>query len=232
MRILLVGGGGIGCQLMGVLALTHDVTVVDGDSYEPKNCTRQFPALESTENKAIALVSRFRNAAASLVAIDDFFRKEDFDHCDWDVVISAVDNNRARMEIHEWAEQWGIPAILAGNEEHFGEAYLAGASLDPRQWFDFPTRGSYNPARCNSDAVLDESPQTATANFYAAACALQVLHSLNTVKARHNTIGHSRMDVSGSKTTTIKRLIDPLPEYDASISNQHGQPAVAQAAVC
>ena len=59
-KAAIVGCGGIAVNLAPGLSRLMDVVLIDGDKYEPKNVTRQFPAMHSAANKAETLALMLR----------------------------------------------------------------------------------------------------------------------------------------------------------------------------
>ena len=128
-KIALIGAGGIGCHLAPILARMADLVIVDADSYEPKNVTRQFPALKHAGNKAQILSELVGEHTLNKVGFIDGYLKDITitNHPQWagvDFIIAGVDNNASREIICEVAEMLELPAILAGNEHEHGEAHL------------------------------------------------------------------------------------------------------------
>jgi molybdopterin/thiamine biosynthesis adenylyltransferase len=192
-KAAIIGAGGIGCVLVPIISRMMDVVIVDGDSYEPENVSRQFPALHSTENKAEALARMSSpNTLMKIQAIPDYFRDDRIILRDeWqgvDLVISAVDNNASRRIIAEFCEDRELPLIMAGNEHTVGEAHLLVPGLyNPMDHFDFPETEPA-PWACNHDATLDEHPQTPIANALAAGATLHILLSINQAQDLRNAV--------------------------------------------
>ena len=210
-KYAIVGAGGIGCSIAPLLSRLGDVVLIDADSYEPSNVSRQFPALTSTENKAQVLAGLLQPHTLHKVEwIDDYLRSSSImSHDTWkgvDCIIGAVDNNESRHIIIQLADDLNIPAILAGNEHEHGEAHLfVPTHYNPLQHFDFPIIPHTAPWGCNKDSVLEEFPQTAIANALAAAAAMHILLSLRKASKIYNTICYSRLDPFSS---IVKRIRD------------------------
>lgn len=208
-KALLVGAGGIGCHLAPMLCRLMDLVIMDGDNYEPKNVTRQFPALKSTENKAKALCEQLGSSILHKLTPREEYLKgpaqaADGSFDDIEIIFSAVDNNKSRLICIELADSLGIPAILAGNEEFDAEAILfIPDKLDPRDHFPFKL-GTPAPFDCNSDETIESAPQTVIANIMAAGASMQILLSLQKVKNYKNTLAFVKHDVHGSRTYRIR----------------------------
>lgn len=213
-KIAIVGGGGIACALVPILIGMHEVVIIDGDSYEAKNGPRQFPALKSTANKAIALYEALEDRARFPISFIPKFVKGMMivNEPEWeniDLIIGAVDNNASRRILAEIAADLEIPCILAGNEHQHGEAHLYLDKVhNPFDHFEFPETEP-TPWSCNSKETLDEFPQTALANALAASSVLQLLLSWGHIQKPDNLLAYTRLDVSGSIT---KRVKDFAPE--------------------
>lgn len=174
--IYIVGAGGVGSWLTPALCMLENsgnVTIIDGDTLEPKNLNRQlFSADDVGKNKAEALASRY-----GCDHIPEWFSATmtDFSSRDW--LVGAVDNNPARREILNACDIYRCRAIFGANEVHSSEAYVylpewQGTNLDPRVYYndivtdrtgDVGARG----AGCTGEAQVNNR-QLVTANFMAA----------------------------------------------------------------
>lgn len=105
--VLLVGAGGIGCELIKTLLLTgvKKLTIVDMDTVDVSNLNRQFLYLPEHVNKYKAEVARIRalelnpkTQVKSLVC--DVNSWEPSDLTQFDVVLNALDNIKARSHIN------------------------------------------------------------------------------------------------------------------------------------
>lgn len=132
MRIYIIGAGGVGSWLtpaMCMLVKPEDITVVDGDTLEKKNLSRQLFGVELIGmNKSSALA-----AAYSCECIPKYFMCGDFqtERDDW--MMCCVDNNVGRLSILESCDIYGTKAIFGSNEVTSAEAFY----YDP-QWKDGP----------------------------------------------------------------------------------------------
>jgi molybdopterin/thiamine biosynthesis adenylyltransferase len=143
-RIVLVGLGGIGSQLVPslvrYLAFRPDprpvVVLVDGDAYEPDNRTRQvFPESAIGTNKAEALAEVYRGLTVQAVA--DYLTEANVATVirDRDVVLLAVDNHWTRFLVDRHiAGLQEVTLISGGNDETDGNVQLVrrrdGESVD------------------------------------------------------------------------------------------------------
>lgn len=221
-RCAIIGAGGIACYLAPMLSKLCDVVLVDGDEYEPKNSTRQFPALKSTGNKAKVLSGMLdEHTIYSVTGIPKFLKGAEIVNEDgWgevDLIIGAVDNNKSRFLIAETAQMLEIPAILAGNGEWFGEAHLFFPGIyNPFDSFEFPDTEP-TPWACNSDKELESSPQTAIANMMAAGAAMQIFLSLFKTMNPINLIAHVRNEYNSGTVLRVRDLVKSQEEKE----NEH-----------
>ncbi len=133
-RIVLVGLGGIGSQLLPslvrYLALRPEprplLVLVDGDVYEPGNRTRQvFPDSAVGSNKAEALAEVYRGLTVQAVA--DYLTEGNVATVirDGDVVLLAVDNHWTRFLVdRHLAGLQEVTLISGGNDETDGNVQL------------------------------------------------------------------------------------------------------------
>ena len=198
-KIAVIGAGGIACMLLPTINLDYEIVLVDGDDFEPHNSKRQFPALQSTGNKAEVLAEMQKGRSQHPIhTIPAYFKGPSIvNRAEWrgvDMVIAAVDNNESRKLIIEFCDEEDIPAILCGNESDVGEAHLfLPGEYDPSEHHDF---GPMTPApfSCTSDENAESAPQTSGANFLAAAGAVHILMSWRGTDNPDNLIVHSMLD--------------------------------------
>ena len=211
-KFAIIGAGGIGCVLAPLLAREGHVVIIDADKYEPKNVTRQFPALTSTENKAKILAGLVTPQTLNKVEWIDSYLRDILltSRPEWsgvDMIVSGVDNNASRRIVVEVAEALGLPAILAGNEHEHGEAHLYLPEVyNPFDHFTFPENEPV-PWGCNTDSMLEAHPQTAIANILAGGCAMHLLLSYLKVENPLNAVVYSRNDALSSTYKRAKDLI-------------------------
>ena len=120
-RVLMVGLGGV-----GGFAAEHLVrcgvgrlTLVDGDTVDVTNCNRQLAALRSSvgQFKVVVLAGRFRDINPELEVTERpvFLRSAaDFAALEpdrFDLVIDAIDEVSAKVELIEWACRHRLPLI-------------------------------------------------------------------------------------------------------------------------
>lgn len=122
----IIGLGGIGSVLARTLAryLNYDseratVTLVDGDSYEPKNRERQI--FEETGNKASVTAFELANAFydVSFRAIKDYVTSQNIQRIvrEGDIVFLAVDNHATRKLLSDYCGTLDNVTLVSGGNE-------------------------------------------------------------------------------------------------------------------
>ncbi|XP_061163588.1 SUMO-activating enzyme subunit 2-like [Saccostrea echinata] len=129
-KLLVVGAGGIGCELLKNLVLTgfQDIAVIDLDTIDVSNLNRQFLFRKEHVGKSKAQVAKESamsfNPNAKIVAYHDsimssdygvdFFRK-------FDMVMNALDNRAARNHVNRMCLAADIPLIESGTAGYLGQ---------------------------------------------------------------------------------------------------------------
>ncbi|XP_052815276.1 SUMO-activating enzyme subunit 2-like [Mya arenaria] len=129
-KVLVVGAGGIGCELLKNLVLTGfvDIETIDLDTIDVSNLNRQFLFRKEHVGKSKAQVAkesalRF-NPDAKIIAYHDsvmttdyglgFFKK-------FDVVLNALDNRAARNHVNRMCLAADKPLIESGTAGYLGQ---------------------------------------------------------------------------------------------------------------
>jgi molybdopterin/thiamine biosynthesis adenylyltransferase len=178
--IIVIGCGGVGSYLIPPLCkLTQNILLMDGDTLEPKNLDRQlFSASDLGKNKAEALALRY-----GVQHRPQYFSTGVIETTLGDVLMVCADNHAARHEALAQCDSTECTAIIAANETHSAEAYYYqhewnGEKLDPRVYYpEILTDRSGDPRRRDAGCTGEAQqlrPQLASANFMAAALALQL----------------------------------------------------------
>lgn len=123
-RLLVIGSGGIGCELLHLLALSgfSDLTVIDMDTIELSNLNRQFLFREKDVGKPKSEVAAaFVNARCPGVHVEAVFGKiedqpDDF-YRSFDAILLALDSISARLWINRKVAElatWEVDTESAG----------------------------------------------------------------------------------------------------------------------
>lgn len=136
-KILLVGAGGIGCEVIKNLVLMgfKNVDMIDLDTIDVSNLNRQFLFNKShvgqSKSKVAAQVAVHRYSlneeGISINSIHDSIQQADFDvdffkaHT---LVINALDNRAARSHVNRMCLASNVPLIESGSEGYCGQVFL------------------------------------------------------------------------------------------------------------
>ena len=129
-RILVVGAGGIGCEVLKNLAMSGfaHIDVIDLDTIDVSNLNRQFlfrpehvgssKAVVAAEavvkfNPDVEIVANHGNIKDSKFGTS-YFKK-------FDVVLNALDNIDARKHVNRLCLSVGVPLIDAGTQGYIGQ---------------------------------------------------------------------------------------------------------------
>ncbi|MBI3748078.1 MAG: ThiF family adenylyltransferase, partial [Chloroflexi bacterium] len=135
-RIVLVGCGGIGSQLLPPLVryLSNRpeprslLVLVDGDVFEPGNRSRQACSTSDLgSNKAEALARIAREDGLAVQAIPEFIDETNVRSIvrEGDIVLLAVDNHRARALVDRHLGSLDTATLISGgNDETDGNVQL------------------------------------------------------------------------------------------------------------
>ncbi|XP_046663163.1 SUMO-activating enzyme subunit 2 [Homalodisca vitripennis] len=132
-KVLVVGAGGIGCELLKNLVLTgfKDIEVIDLDTIDVSNLNRQFLFHKQHVGKSKAKVARESalqfNPDAKIEAYHDsiinpkygvsYFQR-------FNVVLNALDNRAARNHVNRLCLAAGVPLIESGTAGYDGQVEL------------------------------------------------------------------------------------------------------------
>ena len=197
-RVLVIGLGGIGSQLLPSLAhyLHHrkfagPVVLMDGDLYEEKNLNRQLvPEDGLGMNKAEALAIQFGNRLPTLTfeALPFYLDEMNADMIvqEDDFVICGVDNHYTRRLIDEQvAKLKNVTYVSGGNDLTDGNAQVVrrrkGKNIDPRLVDVHPEIGEaleppdFTPG---CDAMLNAAPQLIVTNLMVASVMLNAIRAI------------------------------------------------------
>ena len=194
-RILLVGCGGIGSQLLPPLVRylasrpepRPVLVLIDGDVFEAKNLVRQAcPPGDLGTNKAEALAQIARNAGLASQAISSFIDQTNVRSIvrEGDVVLLAVDNHRTRALVDDHLRSLDEATLISGgNDETDGNVQLVrrrdGRSVDGHLTEIHPeigrAAGEEGPAGDGCQVLAAERPQLLVTNLLVASAMLACL---------------------------------------------------------
>jgi len=129
-KLLVVGAGGIGCELLKNLVLTgfKDIEVIDLDTIDVSNLNRQFlfrrahvdrpkaeVASEAVRNwsPGVKIVAHHGNVKESQYGVEYFSK--------FDAVVNALDNLEARRHVNRLCLAAEKPLLEAGSTGHLGQ---------------------------------------------------------------------------------------------------------------
>jgi len=130
-KILVVGAGGIGCELLKNLVLTgfKDIEVIDLDTIDVSNLNRQFLFQKRHVGKSKAQVARESalrfNPDASITARHDNVMSSEYgvDYFkQFNVVLNALDNRAARNHVNRMCLAADVPLVESGTAGYLGQA--------------------------------------------------------------------------------------------------------------
>ena len=131
-KILVVGAGGIGCELLKLLVINgfKKISIIDMDKIERSNLNRQFLFDHSSIGKnkceiAVEKVKEYRQDPTLEITpyIGNIKDEDKFGtkfYSNFDLIMNALDNNDARYYINNVCIKLNIPLINSGSEGIYG----------------------------------------------------------------------------------------------------------------
>ncbi|KAG6333441.1 hypothetical protein ID866_5643 [Astraeus odoratus] len=129
-RVLLVGAGGIGCELLKNVVMTGfgHITLLDLDTIDLSNLNRQFLFRKKDIKQSKAMVAAHTagafNPNVHIQPIHANIKEPQFD-IEWfrgfDIVLNALDNLDARRHVNKMCMAAGIPLVESGTAGYLGQ---------------------------------------------------------------------------------------------------------------
>ncbi|XP_034482542.1 SUMO-activating enzyme subunit 2 [Drosophila innubila] len=132
-KVLVVGAGGIGCEVLKNLVLSGftEIEIIDLDTIDLSNLNRQFLFHREHVGKSKARVARESalsfNPDANITAHHDSITSTDYGVSffkKFDVVLSALDNRAARNHVNRLCLNADVPLIESGTSGYNGQVEL------------------------------------------------------------------------------------------------------------
>ena len=133
-KLLVVGAGGIGCELLKNLALAgfKNIETVDLDTIDVSNLNRQFLFQKKHVGQSKALVAA--EAVKTLVGAENIdiiphkanIFEENYSKAyfaKFDLILNALDNLKARRHVNRLCISADKPLIESGSAGYLGQAY-------------------------------------------------------------------------------------------------------------
>ncbi|KAH8096136.1 SUMO activating enzyme [Aureococcus anophagefferens] len=216
-KVLVVGAGGIGCELLKNLVLVgfESLVTVDLDTIDVSNLNRQFLFRKRHVGMAKAVVAREAvvafNPLCSVEALHANIKEPRFGLAwfgGFDVVVNALDNVDARRHVNRMCLASDVPLIEAGTTGFLGQVFPVHCVVWAKELFKL----LFGDAK---ESMLfeggDDGPDAST---YGAACAA-VRGAPDAEKALGAALallcdGEVRKQLSMDKYKTAKKTPDPL----------------------
>ncbi|KAG1767089.1 hypothetical protein EDD22DRAFT_978259 [Suillus occidentalis] len=129
-KVLLVGAGGIGCELLKNIVLTGfgHITLLDLDTIDLSNLNRQFLFKKKDIKHSKAMVAAQTagafNPNINIHPIHANIKEAQFD-IEWfsgfDIVLNALDNLDARRHVNKMCMAAGVPLVESGTAGYLGQ---------------------------------------------------------------------------------------------------------------
>nr|ODO03733.1 ubiquitin-like 1-activating enzyme E1 B [Cryptococcus depauperatus CBS 7855] len=131
-RVLVVGAGGIGSELLKNLVMVGfaDIEIIDLDTIDLSNLNRQFLFRKPDISKPKALVAastahRFNPNSGIKINARHGNVKESVNDLEWikgfELVMSALDNMDARRHVNKLCQAAGVPLVESGTAGYLGQ---------------------------------------------------------------------------------------------------------------
>lgn len=127
-RILVVGCGGLGCELAKLLAMSSEnkVTFIDDDTIDATNLNRQFffstEDIGKSKSQVVSEKTRLGNHICGRI---EHYKKLEF-YKQFDVVYNCLDNDTARTFVNERCHASETKMVDGGSAGWLGQAFCNG----------------------------------------------------------------------------------------------------------
>jgi len=129
-KVLMVGAGGIGCELLKNLVLTgfEDIDVIDLDTIDVSNLNRQFLFQKQHVGRSKSQVARESalgfNPKAKINAYHESIMLSKYGtsfYKQFNMVLNALDNRAARNHVNRMCLASGVPLVESGTAGYLGQ---------------------------------------------------------------------------------------------------------------
>lgn len=155
-RVLMIGAGGVGCEILKNLVLSGfpKIEVIDLDTIEVTNLNRQFLFRKEHVGKSKAIVAKDSalqfNPDVEIIAHHDTIFNKEYGLSyfkQFNLVINALDNRKARNHVNRICLAADIPLIETGTAGYAGQVELIKKGVV--QCYECtPTKGEKNYPSC------------------------------------------------------------------------------------
>ncbi|KAK2722769.1 SUMO-activating enzyme subunit 2-like [Artemia franciscana] len=137
-KILVVGAGGIGCELLKNLALSgfRDIEIIDLDTIDVSNLNRQFLFRKEHVGKPKSVIARSSilelKPDIKVTAYHNSIMSKEYDvkyFQQFTIVMNALDNRAARSHVNRICLAAKVPLIESGSAGYLGQVTVIGKGL-------------------------------------------------------------------------------------------------------
>jgi hypothetical protein len=186
-RVTIVGAGGVGQWMILASCFMNyrAVTVIDGDTFEGSNRSRQLG--QSGSNKAVYWQDFLRERGIDALGVPEYITEENLSLLnDASAVFCCPDNHKTRSIVGKYCLEIGTPCYILGNDAGEGQA-IKFSEKAMKKWEELRNPPDKLPGEetCTERLQSSARSQTMTENFMTAASALCLVSS-RMDEAHHN----------------------------------------------